>query len=383
MDGCGKNTPEGSPNTTDTRKPSDFPADYPSELELPTEKIRIEAAKKFPYQSQLLELCKFFITEVTPVIAGRMNAVPAVTAMSALLQSWLIHNCSSDNHRHQVEVYLYVSSEWTEFLKAIMEAARADAIARPATHTPRVRPREVAPTAWRNFHDDFERLATDEKGAPHLIACGSYQMSYVGRADHAFLKIPEGGGWAIANGVSDDFRERFQTLATRAGVALGSPQAALPYWFDQLRLYLTKNKSNFLITSKKGEGYIIERACEACATFCSWLEGRAFETRTPLSAETPDAEELPSKAPASVLALSQREKAIWSIIQNGSRGPTYCRELDAAGISPPRKGIWSKGPRTYEGAYKSGDNRLVHWIQDEKSKIRRRAELLGLAELAG
>jgi hypothetical protein len=73
--------------------------------------------------------------------------------------------------------------------------------------------------------------------------------------------------------------------------------------------------------------------------------------------------------------LTQREAKIWEIIQQGLKGRAYCRELDAAKISPPRKGIWENaGARTYSTAYMS-DKRLAHWIQDEKSKIRRKAEL--------
>lgn len=85
-------------------------------------------------------------------------------------------------------------------------------------------------------------------------------------------------------------------------------------------------------------------------------------------------------------ALTDREQKIWEVIQRGVkatpplRGTAYCREVDAAKVSPPRKGIWQDGPRTYVAAYKSGDTRLVHWIQNEKSKVRRKAELAGHTE---
>lgn len=80
--------------------------------------------------------------------------------------------------------------------------------------------------------------------------------------------------------------------------------------------------------------------------------------------------------------LSVREKKIWAVIQRGVIGLQYCRELDSAGIAPLRSGVWKDCPsRKYESAYKEGKP-WRHRIQDEKSKVRRKAELVGLAKLA-
>ncbi len=77
-------------------------------------------------------------------------------------------------------------------------------------------------------------------------------------------------------------------------------------------------------------------------------------------------------------SLTNREQKIWEVIQRGATGLQYCRELDHAGIAPPRKGrVWEGGSRKYEVAYQSGEP-WRHWIQDEKSKIRRKAQLAGL-----
>jgi hypothetical protein len=76
--------------------------------------------------------------------------------------------------------------------------------------------------------------------------------------------------------------------------------------------------------------------------------------------------------------LTQREERIWAVIRNGSTGPQYCRELGNAKIAPRRSGVWRDCPRTYISAYKQGEP-WCHRIQDEKSKIRRKAELAGLA----
>lgn len=77
--------------------------------------------------------------------------------------------------------------------------------------------------------------------------------------------------------------------------------------------------------------------------------------------------------------LSEREKKIWEVIQRGSKGATYCRELHAAGITPRKKGVWVGAPPNYIAAYKESAV-WRHRIQDEKSKIRRKAELAKLAK---
>ena len=87
-------------------------------------------------------------------------------------------------------------------------------------------------------------------------------------------------------------------------------------------------------------------------------------------------EESKRKAAKSV-QLTDRERRIWQVIQRGAKGLQYCRELDSAGIAPLRKGIWKDCPRKYESAYRQGEP-WRHRIQDEKSKVRRKAELAKL-----
>jgi len=83
------------------------------------------------------------------------------------------------------------------------------------------------------------------------------------------------------------------------------------------------------------------------------------------------------KAAESAL-LTDRERKIWEVIQRGSRGLQYCRDLEAAHIKPRRKGVWQDCPRTYPAAYQVGEP-WRHRIQDEKSRIKRKAEHTGLA----
>lgn len=73
--------------------------------------------------------------------------------------------------------------------------------------------------------------------------------------------------------------------------------------------------------------------------------------------------------------LTLREQKIWEVIQLGSTGPQYCRELQNANIRLPRTGVWRECPAgTYPAAYHLGEP-WRHRIQDEKSKVRRKAHL--------
>jgi len=77
--------------------------------------------------------------------------------------------------------------------------------------------------------------------------------------------------------------------------------------------------------------------------------------------------------------LTEHEKKVWDVIRRGSRGAEYCQELHAAGVRPRRS--WKDCPGTYPAAYL--DCRWRQRINDEKSKIRRKAELAEQARLVG
>jgi hypothetical protein len=80
--------------------------------------------------------------------------------------------------------------------------------------------------------------------------------------------------------------------------------------------------------------------------------------------------------------LTPRELKVWGVIKRGVKGLEYCRELANARIAPLQSGTWKGCPRKYESAYMEGKP-WRHRIQDEKSKIRRKAKLAGLAKLVG
>ncbi len=78
--------------------------------------------------------------------------------------------------------------------------------------------------------------------------------------------------------------------------------------------------------------------------------------------------------------LTVREKKILEVALRGSKGLTYFRELNNAGIGPLRTGVWKECPAgTYPAAYQLGEP-WRHRIQDEKYKIWLKGGLTKLAE---
>lgn len=231
---------------------------------------------------------------------------------------------------------------------------------------------------WDAFYDRFMQLAHEEEAEadPKAILSASYSYSKhpevyekgkLEQGRHCLLKAPGIGLWGIGAGVSENFQERFRALAARAGIALGCPKGtdAEDFWLHRLYLDLLNNNSELLFAPFEKEGMILS-VCAASATFCSRLERKGILCRTiqPQKSET---------------QLTDRERRIWKVIQRGLKSEQYCRELDNAGIAPPRTGVWKDCPsRKYVSVYREGKP-WTHRIQDEKSKIQRKAQLAGLA----
>jgi hypothetical protein len=80
-----------------------------------------------------------------------------------------------------------------------------------------------------------------------------------------------------------------------------------------------------------------------------------------------------------VVKLTAREEKIWRVIQRGVEGAAYCRELHRARVKPRKFWLSEDCPSTYPEAYREG----VPWrkrIQDEKSRIKSKAELAQLVD---
>jgi hypothetical protein len=88
--------------------------------------------------------------------------------------------------------------------------------------------------------------------------------------------------------------------------------------------------------------------------------------------------QLGGRVPSSKVELTECEENIWTVIQRGSKGRQYCRELDGASIKIRRVGVWKSAPPTYTAAYDAG-KLWRHRIEDEKYKIKKKAKLARLA----
>jgi hypothetical protein len=83
----------------------------------------------------------------------------------------------------------------------------------------------------------------------------------------------------LGGGPDENFRARFDALATRAALEIGPPQSieALDFWLHCLFLDLRENNSRKLFAASD-DGGIILHVCDASATFCSRLEKKALDT---------------------------------------------------------------------------------------------------------
>jgi hypothetical protein len=141
---------------------------------------------------------------------------------------------------------------------------------------------------WRKFAAQFHKLAKEEstgevwRNDRWLRAYGDYSGSEQWDV-RSGLPVPprrDHGAWMLSGGASEGFRARFEALATRAGAKLGPPKGTgttpLDYWLHRLFLDLRANNSSRLFAASETGG-IIERVCEASATFCARLETKALE----------------------------------------------------------------------------------------------------------
>ena len=75
-------------------------------------------------------------------------------------------------------------------------------------------------------------------------------------------------------------------------------------------------------------------------------------------------------------SLTKRELTILQVSKRGSEGELYLRELHTAGLRPRTSWIQRGCPGTYAGIAAEKDLKWMQRAQDEKSKVRRKSELL-------
>jgi len=135
---------------------------------------------------------------------------------------------------------------------------------------------------WQQLSSAFAKLAEEEKGRRCLGAMATQEPNHLG----------EVAVWSINDSYSENFKARFELLASQAGKSLGPlPVGATPfsYWLHRLFQHLREERSNLsrfqIYTAKTDAGNqvslecpLIESACEASSTFCLRLQKRELET---------------------------------------------------------------------------------------------------------
>jgi len=139
---------------------------------------------------------------------------------------------------------------------------------------------------WRERGTEFERLATEERGA------GGHRLQ--ASAIPETNKPGDVATWVIQGAMSQKFSAHFELLGTEAGQALDvSPGGSSPldYWLHRLYQHHCEEKSYHarpIISSLptqddtivNTELPVIEDLCDASTAFCLWLQKRALERRS-------------------------------------------------------------------------------------------------------
>ena len=164
----------------------------------------------------------------------------------------------------------------------------------------------------KDFESKFSQLHDEEK--QHAVATGKDLYLYAS----VIYKRPQSDDclWKLGGGVNSYFRERFRSVATQAGIAVGCPRSkdSAGFWLNRLyrhlrengetpesvsrigrlyeidnghRHYLDSPESNteYLLAATENAGVLL-RVCAASANFCSRLEEQAPEQSEPSATQT-------------------------------------------------------------------------------------------------
>ena len=129
---------------------------------------------------------------------------------------------------------------------------------------------------WQQLSSDFSKLESEEKSL-NALHLGAMVISEPNPSCDL-------GDWKVHNGYSENFRARFELLASQADTALAPfPVGASSFCYRLHRLYqhLRETRSThcrfFIESSTGGEIPLIDSVCEASSTFCLRIQKRLLE----------------------------------------------------------------------------------------------------------
>jgi hypothetical protein len=204
-----------------TQIPPDFPTYFPNDLKSRAHLIIVEAVRKFPEQTQTLKLCKYVISEMTPVFSTAVQAgtiepeqVFTDAGMGGLLHLVLVYNCDRDSERFRLGQEARKSDEWLMLAREIDEL--------------RLRPRvdESKPETWAKLkrRGDFIVLAEQSSNTATQI-----------RNDYGLLKwnIRQLDQW-VSQRKQDEEQPRLEEVkAAFSGTILVGDTDRVPYLTDR------------------------------------------------------------------------------------------------------------------------------------------------------
>jgi hypothetical protein len=103
-----------------------LPPNYPASLVSDTLLVIGKAAKKFPVQTLIAEMCKYVITMLKPhyrraILEKTLRQDVALSEMDGLLRALLGKNCESDSRRYELKNELMRSEEWLRLARAMVQ----------------------------------------------------------------------------------------------------------------------------------------------------------------------------------------------------------------------------------------------------------------------
>lgn len=110
-----------------TLVPADLPPYYPNDLKPQTRLILAKAVRRFPVQTQALELCRYVVCELTPhfsaaVQSKALRADRVEDVMNDLLHYILVSNCDNSDERFRLAEEVRRSDEWLKLAREIVKA---------------------------------------------------------------------------------------------------------------------------------------------------------------------------------------------------------------------------------------------------------------------
>jgi hypothetical protein len=141
-------------------------------------------------------------------------------------------------------------------------------------------PRAARAQSLRELSEDFKALQIEEHRTIQELQAKDFLYAHF-----SIQKSGESSSWWLAGVTTEKTRAEFEMLATEGGIAFGSPAGTSPqdHLLHGLFLDLRATDSNHL-RMFSDHGGIVERLCEAAATYCIRMDRRSLEeTVTPIA----------------------------------------------------------------------------------------------------